>query len=349
MPDLAYRQRVFPGDFVLNQAYTPISASAIECNFHSMRKVIVLGGSAGAIQALCEILRALPADLQAALLAVIHMPEGANALPQVLGRCAKVDVVRVEKPQPLQPARLYIAPPDHHLIVHEGCAINLRGPRENRHRPSVDTLFRSAARAFRSNLVGVVLSGALDDGSAGSQAIKSRGGTVIVQDPAEAEVPEMPANVLRQVQTDFCLPVAGIARHLVKMVSESSPFELDRPLSDQKCAEAVELAFPAEKDPPAFTCPDCGGALLQINYPKFTEFRCHIGHRHSLESLSVGHADALERALWVALRRLNEQRAIHETLSQKSNLTGSLQERHAEAAATAASDIQLLHEILGRI
>src|SRR5438045_1811736 len=121
-----------------------------------MRKIIVLGGSAGASKALCDLVRALPGDLQAALLAVIHMPEGASSLPQVLGRCGKLEVVRVEKPQPLQPATMYLAPPDHHLVVHKGCALNLRGPRENRHRPSVDTLFRSAARTYRDHLIGVV-------------------------------------------------------------------------------------------------------------------------------------------------------------------------------------------------
>jgi two-component system, chemotaxis family, protein-glutamate methylesterase/glutaminase len=311
-----------------------------------MRKVIVLGGSAGAIKALCDLVRALPADLQAALLAVIHMPERASALPQVLGRCGRFEIVRVEKPQPLQPARIYLPPPDHHLVVHKGCALNLRGPRENRHRPSVDTLFRSAARAYRDRLIGVVLSGSLDDGSAGSLAIKSRGGTVIVQDPADAEVPEMPANVLRQVKTDFCLPLSEIPALLVKLISRSPAFELERGRSEEECADAMNLTFPREKEPSAFTCPDCGGALLQT---KATEFRCHVGHRYSLESLSEAHADALERALWVALRRLNEQRAVHETLSQKATVNESMQRRHAEAAANADNDMRLLHEILGRI
>ena len=144
-----------------------------------MRKVTVFGGSAGGIQSLCRVLEGLAGELPAALLAVIHIGEGSNHLAEVLQRCTKIDVVSPKKPELLLPSRLYIAPGNHHLVVKNGCVLVTKGPRENRHRPAIDTLFRSAARTYRSAVVGVVLSGALDDGSAGALAVKARGGMLI--------------------------------------------------------------------------------------------------------------------------------------------------------------------------
>src|SRR5262245_49471765 len=152
-----------------------------------VRGVIVLGGSAGGIESLCTVVAGIPKQLSAALLAVIHTSDRSCHLPEVLSNCCVLDVISPDVPKPLRPGKLYVAVPNRHLVIKGGCAIARMGPRENRHRPAVDTLFRSAARAYRNNVIAVVLSGNLEDGTAGAFAVKARGGIVIVQDPADAQ------------------------------------------------------------------------------------------------------------------------------------------------------------------
>ena len=313
-----------------------------------MHNVIVLGGSAGALRSLCSLLAEIPADLPAALMAVIHTTQKSSFLPEVLGRCSRMEVISPAPTAPLQTGRVYIAQPNRHLLVKSHCAVSWMGPRENRHRPAVDTLFRSAARVYRSRVIGVVLSGALDDGSAGSLAIKARGGTVIVQDPGEAMVSDMPANVLRDVKTDLCLPLAEIPQALIRIVNRSRPFKHRAP-SVKECATLSVGIDDNEKEPQGFSCPECDGVLLEIKNGKEIQYRCHVGHNFSLESFSEAHADALERTLWVALRRLNEQRTIQENLGKGSSGNPALRKRYQENAAAADRDIRLLHEILARL
>ncbi|HYG21813.1 MAG TPA: chemotaxis protein CheB [Verrucomicrobiae bacterium] len=309
-----------------------------------MKKVIVVGGSAGGIQALCSLLRGIPPDFPAPILAVIHIAEHSSALRDVLQRSSKLPVTSPEQPTPLRAGSVYVAPANRHLIVKRGCAIATMGPRENRHRPAVDTLFRSAARAYRRSVVAVVLSGALDDGSAGALAVKSRGGSVIVQDPSDAEVSDMPSNVMRQVKTDQCLKIGDIAGALVRMVSNKRVTDLPE-LAGDECEMPEDIA--ANNEPIAFTCPDCGGALLEFKNGKSTQLHCHVGHRFSFESFTEGHSEAVERAVWVALRKLRESQAIYEHLAEGSN--AQLKKRYKENASAAAHDIKLLEEVLGRL
>ena len=312
-----------------------------------VRKVIVFGGSAGAIEGLCSILKQLPAKFPAPALAVIHTTENSAFLPEVVGRCTELEVVSPNQIEPISTGRVYLAAPNRHLVVKSHCAMSWMGPRENRHRPAVDALFRTAARVYRSHVVAVVLSGALDDGSAGAMAVKSRGGTVIVQDPKEARMEDMPANVLRQVQTDYCLPLAGIPSLLTRLASEGQSLKAHKP-SVKDCRRLSDEAF-GEMEPPGLTCPDCGGVVLQIKDGKSLQFRCHVGHTFSLESFSEAHADALERALWVALRKLNEQRSIQQNLAKSHRDDKGLQKRFQENVAAAERDMGLLHEILARL
>lgn len=313
-----------------------------------MRNVIVFGGSAGAIQALSTILPGLSADLAAAALAVVHTSEKSSCLPGVLGRASQFEVIEAKKAAPIQSGRLYLPLPNRHLIVRERCAVSLMGPRENRHRPAVDALFRSAARAYRSHVIAVVLSGALDDGTVGALAVKARAGTVIVQDPTDAQVEAMPANVLRHVKTDHCVPAAEIPALLAKLVAESTEMK-QRKASRKQCAAADADLFVDEKEPLGFSCPECDGVLTQIRNGETVQFRCHVGHSFSLESFSEAHADAVERALWVALRRLNEQRAIQENLSESACGNPHIRKRYQENAAAAEHDMHLLEEVLARL
>jgi two-component system chemotaxis response regulator CheB len=313
-----------------------------------VRKIIVFGGSAGGIQALGSVLEGLPADLPAAAMAVIHTSEDSQFLPSVLARHSRLKVMEPEKPQPIQSGHLYLPQPNRHLVVKNNCAVSLMGPRENRHRPAVDTLFRSAARAYRSHTVAVVLSGALDDGSAGALAVKARGGTVIVQDPAEALMKDMPANVLRQVKTDYCLPLRDIPSLLIELAAKGPAIKISK-VSSRAC-ETADFEFTTdEREPTGLSCPECDGALLEIRDGKSIQLRCHVGHSFSLESFSEAHADALERALWVALRRLNEQRLIQHTLATAPDRDPKLRKRCQENTAAMDHDMRMLHEILARL
>jgi two-component system chemotaxis response regulator CheB len=312
-----------------------------------MRNVILFGGSAGSLGTLCSILEQLPGKLSAAILLVIHTTEQTKVLPQVLARCGNLKVISPETAEPIRAGRVYLAAPNRHLIVKSHCAVSWMGPRENRHRPAVDTLFRSAARFYRDRVIAVVLSGALDDGSAGSSAVKSRGGTIIVQDPDDAEVRDMPANVIRQVKPDYCLPASKIASLLTKLVAENKPMKRQKN-TGRTCKNMDVTPGMKEREPYGFTCPDCGGVIVDIKDKKSMQFRCHVGHRFSMESFSEAHADALERAVWVALRKLNEHRALHETLAKASDVP-RLKTRYLENAAAAETDMRFLREILSRL
>jgi two-component system chemotaxis response regulator CheB len=204
------------------------------------------------------------------------------------------------------------------------------------------------ARAYRSNVVAVILSGALDDGSAGVMAVKARGGTVIVQDPATAEVPEMPANAMKAVKPDYCLPVEEIPELLSRLVSNGRrSIAVKHHTRRNDCRARIE---PVERDiePQGITCPECGGSLASLGKGKTAQFRCHVGHTFSLESLTEGHADALERALWVALRKLNEQHLIQHNLAAVES-DPHMKKRFFENAVAAKQDMEKLHEILSRL
>jgi len=306
----------------------------------------VIGGSAGAIRALCSILPSLPADLPAPLVVVIHVPEKESQLAAVLQRCCALEVVKSTKPSPLRAGKVYIAPPNRHLVVKGGCVSAVMGPRENRHRPSVDTLFRSAARAYRRSVVGLILTGALDDGVAGAVAIKARGGTVLVQDPDDAEVPDMPANVLRQVRDVRSARLDDIAGLLIRLVSGQRGPELPE-ANARECRQPLNKAIEANiTEPVAFACPECDGALLQITDGRTTQLRCHVGHRYTLDSFSEAHSEAVERALWVALRKLRERQRIQEQLAGDRSMSPDMRRRFQEDGAAAATDIELLEQVL---
>jgi two-component system chemotaxis response regulator CheB len=312
-----------------------------------MRNVIVFGGSAGSLGVLCSILDQLPGRLSAAVLVVIHTTEQTKVLPEVLARCGALKVISPKTAESIRAGRVYLAAPNRHLIVKSSCAVSWMGPRENRHRPAVDTLFRSAARFYRSRVIAVVLSGALDDGSAGALAVKSRGGTIIVQDPDDAEMPDMPANVIRQAKADYCLPASKIATLLTKLVAVNKPMKTQR--SSVRICKAMDVKPDMnETEPYGFTCPECGGAVIEVKDKKSMQFRCHVGHRFSMESFSEAHADALERAVWVALRKLNEHRSLHQTLAKASD-DPRLKKRYLENAAAAETDTRYLHEVLARL
>ena len=317
------------------------------------RNIIVIGASAGGVEALCELFKPLPEKLDAAIFVAMHV--GADSiLPQILTRCGKVPAIPAKNKKPYKRGCAYVAPPQHHLLLKNGFTVLSRGPRENGHRPAIDVLFRSAAREHRSKVIGVVLSGGRDDGSAGLFAIKSRGGVAIVQDPTEATAPNMPQNALNMVDVDFCLPVRQIAVLLPQLIDGKATNITESPngganMEEQGTANQATAVPPGDQIPLA--CPECNGPIYETRDGELAYFQCFVGHRFAPESLSDQHTDALERALWTAARTLKERIILHEKLAARKRNKGEdeLLKRLDESVATAKKDLHLLREILDRI
>jgi two-component system chemotaxis response regulator CheB len=318
------------------------------------RDIVVVGASAGGVEALTRLVGSLPAGLPASLFVVLHVPAtGTSALPDILTRHGPLPASHAKDGEPIEQRRVYVAPPDYHLLLRAGQVHLARGPRENGHRPAVDPLFRSAAGEYATRVVGVVLSGALDDGTAGLLAIKSRGGVAIVQHPEEALYPGMPNNALEHVEVDHVLPAAGIAETLAGLTSEPVP-EPARPASDDMTAEvelegfsmeAIEGGHPGRSS--GFSCPDCNGVLWEIQDGGLVRFRCRVGHAWSPESLLTQQSEALEAALWVALRSLEERAALASRLAEPARrrghvITATRFEDQAQEAQEAARLVRRL-------
>src|SRR5215470_4236578 len=272
------------------------------------RNIIVIGTSSGGVDTLCELNKHLPQNLDASVFVVMHIGSE-TMLPQILTRCGNLPAVSAEDGKRYQCGCIYVAPAQHHLSIKEGMTVLSRGPRENGYRPAIDVLFRSAARAHRSKVVGVVLSGGRDDGSAGLYTIKARGGVAIVQDPVEAVTPSMPQNALNMVDVDFCLPVRQIADVLVQLANGKATSVIESAtegegIEDQASADRPTSEPPGNQIPVA--CPECNGPLYEVKDGELAHFQCFVGHSFSPESLSEQHTEALERALWTAIRKLKD-------------------------------------------
>lgn len=281
------------------------------------RNLIVVGASAGGFEALKSLAMGLPSDWEASLLVVWHMsPDIHGILPQALNRVGKLSATPARDHEPLQPGRIYVAPPDHHLLVEPGKVRVTRGPKENRFRPAVDPLFRSAAYAYGPRVIGVVLSGALDDGTSGLWMIKHRGGLAVVQDPLDADVPAMPENALREVAVDYCVPVAELADLLIRLAQEPLPdTHLEVPGEDEQTRIEIRIvtedsAFESrivkfgEFTP--YTCPECHGVLSRLLEGARIRYRCHTGHAYSADALLAALTERIEDSLYNAIRGVEE-------------------------------------------
>jgi two-component system chemotaxis response regulator CheB len=292
--------------------------------------MVVAGASAGGVEALRELLHGLPADLPAAMLVVLHMsPGGHGALARILQRVAPLEVRPAEDMAPVRPGRVYVARPDYHLLLHDGEVRLSRGPRENGHRPAVDPLFRSAARWYAARTVAVVLSGLLDDGAAGAVAVARRGGTVAVQDPADAMYDGMPRAVLRAVGSALVAPAADLPHYVDRMVREAPGQDLGEVTGDLRLeTDLAELAGEAlhrpdrPGAPSALGCPDCGGVLYRIDEGPALRYRCRVGHAWAPDSLAAFKDQEVEDAMWIAVRNLEERTAFYRDLAEKARQAG---------------------------
>lgn len=281
------------------------------------KDIVVMGASAGGLDALQQVVRGLPADFPAPVFVVWHMGVGVRSvLPDLLSRSGPLRAYNPQDGDAIAPGRIYVAPADHHVLIEKGFVRVKRGPKENRFRPAVDPLFRSAAYVYGPRVIGVVLSGALDDGTAGLWTIKLRGGTAIVQDPEDAQHRSMPLNAMQSVEVDHKLPAARIGPLLARLVREDAPAAPHvEPEEQEKTAREVRIAEEAEGLEEGvlsigrlspFTCPECHGTLTMLKEGRILRFRCHTGHAFSGSTLLASVAEQVEARLWDSVRALDE-------------------------------------------
>ncbi|HEX6293263.1 MAG TPA: chemotaxis protein CheB [Herpetosiphonaceae bacterium] len=297
------------------------------------RDIIVIGASAGGVEALTTLVRGLPADLSAAVFIVLHIPpQSPSLLPSILSRSGPLSAAHPRDGDPIRAGQIYVAPPDHHLLIEQGRVRVVRGPKENRHRPAVDPLFRSAACIYGQRVIGVVLTGSLDDGTAGLQAIKTRGGIAVAQAPEDALYPSMPRSAVENVAVDYCLPMAQMASLLAELannpVADEESYPVPREMELESRIVGMDMAALQSEErpglPSAFSCPECNGVLYELHDSDLVRFRCRVGHAFSVESVFAEQAEALETALWVALNTLEESASLGRRMAQQARERGHM-------------------------
>ena len=281
------------------------------------RDIVVIGASAGGLQALRAIVPRLPENLPAAVLVVVHLaPDAPSSMPMILARGTLLPTATAADQEPIQPGRIYVAPPDRHLLVEDGHIRLSHGPRENGHRPAIDPLFRTAARQYGPRLVGVVLSGNLSDGTVGLKAVDDHGGVTVVQDPSDALHPGMPGSAIEEAEPHHVLPAAEIADLIVQLAEQPAPF----PFRAIRPAVAAE---PNGGELANMSCPECGGPLSELREGRMPFYACRVGHRFSTPSLFAEQADAFESALWTAIRVLKEREDLALRLAERLERRGA--------------------------
>ncbi len=285
----------------------------------SQHSIIVIGTSAGGLEALKQLVADLPANLPAAVFIVWHVaPQYPSFLPQILQKVCALPVRHAKSNETIQAGQVYVAPPDHHLLIERGCVQVTKGPKENRFRPSVDVLFRSAAVAYGAQVVGVILTGYLNDGASGVYGVKQQGGKVVIQDPVDARHASMPLEAMKAVVVDYCVPLKEIGALLGHLAKEAVAEKEENPVSEQMKLEvaiarqdrAFESGIMKLGQISPYTCPECHGVLLQLQEGKMIRFRCHTGHAYSLNALLSEVTESIEASLWATLRGIEESELL---------------------------------------
>lgn len=309
------------------------------------RDIVVIGGSAGSLESLEQIVSTLPPGFPASIFVVIHLSaDFPSTLHERISRPGLLPATEAVDGEPIRHGHIYMARPDYHLEIASGRVRVLRGPRENRHRPAIDPLFRSAAREFGTRVVGIILSGFHDDGATGLYAVRQRGGIAIVQDPRDASSPEMPASAIRYANPHYVLRINEIAAQLVQLARptpaqvampnkkkssrKGSIHKISRKTSRRDQPQAnLKAAYNDEGEgtPSVFACPECHGVLWELKNGKIVRFRCRVGHSYSQDSLASELSQSCEAALWAAMRALEEKAALQRRVAD------SLSQGHASA------------------
>jgi two-component system chemotaxis response regulator CheB len=327
----------------------------------AQRDIVVIGASAGGMEALQKVASGFPADLPASVFVVWHLSPGLKTiLPSVLNKSGPLRAGHPRDGDRIEQGRIYVAPNDHHMLLENGYIRVTKGPKENRFRPAIDPLFRSAAYIYGPRVIGVVLTGALDDGTAGLYTIKLRGGTAIVQEPADAMIRSMPLNALEHTAADYTLPVADIGELIAELVGEQAPAlpRLD-PDEEEKTRQEVKIAEGADAleenvmrfgEHSPFTCPECRGALTLLREGNIVRFRCHTGHALSTSSLLHSATELVEQKLWDGLRGLDEAVMLLNQLGEKFAAAGNTRaaEQCFDKAREAHEGAQTIREAAKR-
>jgi two-component system chemotaxis response regulator CheB len=318
------------------------------------RDIIVIGASAGGVSALQDVARGLPHKLPASIFVVVHSsPRAPGLLPAVLSKVGPLPAIHATDGQRFRRGCIYVAPPDHHLLFDDGVMRVTTGPRENGFRPAVDPLFRTAAEQHGARVIGIVLSGALDDGTRGLQSVKRHGGVAIAQQVEDATIPSMPLSAIRHVEVDHILPAAempaviahlasgGTARMPRKRRTHTTPRDVA-----QRGSRRLERGTPGPPTP--FTCPECGGTLWEHSDDKVTSYACHVGHSYSAEALGAGLEDRVEMAMWTAFRTLEEGVLLQRQLADRARARGlaALAHGHDERARASAERAEIIQRAL---
>lgn len=327
------------------------------------KDIVVVGTSAGGVQALQVLVGGLPQDFDASVFLVLHIPASdGGLLTGILQRCTALPVIAPEDGMPIEKGRIYIGQPDRHLLI-EGDRIRItRGPKENRHRPSVDALFRSAAYACGARVIGVILAGNLDDGTAGLWAVKDRGGTTVVQAPADAPHPSMPESALRYVSADHVVPLTEIASLLARLSRESvvltgdvMPRELEIETQIARGGQALDREVLNLGPVSPYTCPECHGVLVMLRDGGVPRFRCHTGHCFSIATLLAEMTECIEDSFWGAIRAVEESVLLLGHMAQHARAindpsSAQLFEQKAADAQKRADQVRAVvmnHEVIG--
>lgn len=317
--------------------------------------IIVIGASAGGVEALKTLVTTIPADIPAAIFVALHIsPHGTSVLPDILTRAGKLRAVHPVDGQAILPGHIYIAPPNHHLLVKSGYMTLTQGPKENGLRPAIDVLFRTAAKAYRRRVIAVVLSGVLDDGSAGMIMVKQKGGLGIVQDPDDALYSGMPQHAIAADHPDFVVPVSEIGALLARLAHEEVQEQGEDAVSVSDDTDVAELDENGKQikepggTPSTYICPDCGGVMMEYHNGDLMRFRCQVGHAYSADSLSAKQSEDLENALWMALRSLDENASLTRRLADRARLRGHDETltRYSEKLVDIESNAAVLRQIL---
>lgn len=320
------------------------------------RDIVVIGGSAGSLAPVRALVASLAADFPAALFLVSHLPRGPSHLAELLDEASPLEVRFAADGEAIRRGTLLIAPPDRHLLLQRERVALSRGPRENLWRPAVDVLFRSAAVTFSSRVVGIVLSGALDDGASGLGAILRCGGIAIAQHPQDAAYPAMPEAALRVVPEARVLRVAEIPAALEELVRQPAPppppipdrirLEARLAAGDEEATREIEARGMATH----LSCPECGGPMMRQKDDAL-RFRCRLGHAYGAASLSAASRDAVESSLWAAIRLLEQRANIDRARSgeEQERGRGRAAQHYASRATETAGQADVLREVLANL
>lgn len=320
--------------------------------------MIVIGASAGGVEALMKLVHNLPQDIDAALFVTVHFPpDSTSSLARILNRAGVLNAKHAVDGEEIEGGHIYLATPDHHLLIFRDRLRLYRGPRENGNRPAVDPMFRSAALSYGPRVIGVVLSGNLDDGTSGLLAIKRRSGIAIAQDPEEAMFPSMPQSAIDHVAVDHVVKLDRMAELLYELAKRPPATEESVALHDDARKETeyseVDLArIEQAADHPGvlapFGCPDCGGTLWELREGDLVRFRCRVGHAWTSDGLLASQSETLDAALWTALRALEESTALSRQLADRARRRGHarLAARLADNAEVANRRAQIIRSVL---